>query len=240
MNQKTSERTIQLVGEENYKLIQNNKISLIGLGGVGGTCFEALIRSGFKNITICDFDVVSFSNLNRQILYTLKDINKLKVDVCINKSLKFCENSNELNINKINLKVDSNTNLDFLKDSDYVIDAIDNLAGKINIITYCLKNNIKVISCLGMGNRLDPSKVIITKLSKTSNDPLAKKLRSELRKININLNKVLVCFSNELPIKNKLNIVSSMVFVPSSAGLNIVSYIVKDIISSEVTKYEKN
>ncbi len=240
MNQKTSERTIQLVGEENYKLIQEKKISLIGLGGVGGTCFEALIRSGFKNITICDYDIVNFSNLNRQILYTLEDINKLKVDVCMNKSLKFCEDSNELNINKENLKIDSNTNLDFLKGSDYVIDAIDNLAGKIKIITYCLKNNIKVISCLGMGNRLDPSKVFITKLSKTSNDPLAKKLRSVLRKINVNLNKILVCFSNELPAKNKLNIVSSMVFVPSSAGLNIVSYIVKDIISSEVSNYEEN
>lgn len=217
-------RTIALIGENNFNNIQNKTIAVFGLGGVGGTTFESLVRTGFKNFIIVDFDVVDVSNLNRQILYTLEDINKLKVEASKQRALKINPN---LKIDAFNLKISANSISNFknLK-IDYIIDAIDDLPGKVEIIKFSLENNIPFISSLGMANKLNSTDVTITKLNKTTTDPLAKKLRYMLKKENVEIGKVMVAFSSEYPVR-KERILSSIMMVPSAAGLAISSYVLK-------------
>jgi tRNA A37 threonylcarbamoyladenosine dehydratase len=140
------------------------------------------------------------------------------------------------NINK-NVQIESNfdkltteTNLDFLKKYDYVIDCIDDINAKVYLIKYCIENNIEIVISLGMGRKLDPSRVKITPLNRTTSDPLARKLRYLLKKENIDLSKIMCAFSDEEP-KDYTGEISSMIFVPSSAGLNLAHYIVKSIIN---------
>lgn len=222
-----SSRSIKLIGEENYKKVTNTKVAIFGLGGVGGTCFEALVRSGVEHFYIQDFDTVSLSNLNRQTLFYLNDVDQKK---CSSAAI-FAKNINK------NVQIESNfdkltteTNLDFLKNYDYVIDCIDDINAKVYLIKYCIENNIEIVISLGMGRKLDPSRVKITPLNKTTSDPLARKLRYLLKKGNIDLSKIMCAFSDEEP-KDYTGEISSMIFVPSSAGLNLAHYIVKSIIN---------
>ncbi len=223
-------RTINMIGKENFKLIQSKTIMVIGLGGVGGYACEALVRSGINKLILIDNDQVESSNINRQIIANEKTIGKRKTQVMkerlldINPSAKikchdtfFCqENIEELFSEKI----------------DYVVDAIDTLSSKVALWKYCLGNNIKVISCLGMARRLDPQQVLITKLSKTENDPMAKSLRSIARKNDISLD-IPVVFSKEKPLdssETKKESLGSMMFVPATAGIMCGYYIISDII----------
>lgn len=219
------DRIIKLIGEDNFKKIESKKILLVGVGGVGGFVFEGLIRSGFKNITIIDKDVVEVTNLNRQIISNLDVLNISKVDVCEN----ICKSINkDIILKPYNIFLDKD-NINILdKDFDYIIDACDTLNTKLELIKFANINNIKIISSMGMGNRVDASKIKITTIDKTNNDPLAKRLRKLLRDDNINL-KVPVVFSEELPIKK--GEVNSMITSPGIAGLLIVNYIINDIIN---------
>lgn len=223
-----SSRTIQLIGEENYKKVTNTKVAIFGMGGVGGTCFEALVRSGVQHFYIQDFDEVNESNLNRQILFNLNDINEKKCSSAAN----FAKNINK------NVQIESNfdklttqTDLSFLKNYDYVVDCIDDIEAKVYLIKYCILNEINIVVSLGMGRKLDPSKVKILPLNKTTVDPLAKKLRYLLKKENVDLSKIMCAFSEE-PTSDYNGEISSMIFVPSSAGLNLAYYIVKSIINN--------
>lgn len=222
-----SSRSIKLIGEENYKKVTNTRVAIFGLGGVGGTCFEALVRSGVEHFYIQDFDTVSLYNLNRQTLFNLNDVEQKK---CSSAAI-FAKNINK------NVQIESNfdklitdTNLDFLKNYDYVIDCIDDINAKVYLIKYCIENNIEIVISLGMGRKLDPSRVKITPLNKTTSDPLARKLRYLLKKENVDLSKIMCAFSDEEP-KDYTGEISSMIFVPSSAGLNLAHYIVKSIIN---------
>lgn len=227
MNDKFS-RTIGLIGETKFKKITSKTIMIFGLGGVGGTCFESLVRTGFKKFILIDFDKVDISNLNRQILYTEKDIGKLKITAAKSRALSI---DKELKIDAINLLVKQDTILKLNKyKPDFVIDAIDDIEGKIAIAKYAQNKNADLIVSLGMANRVNPSDVIITKLNKTTNDPLAKKLRYEMKKENLDLSKINVAFSKETPFKNK-NVLNSTIFVPSSAGLNIASYVFSTLVA---------
>ncbi len=217
------ERVEQLIGLNNLVKLKNTKILIVGIGGVGGTALETLVRSGVGHITIIDHDKFILSNLNRQIISGLNSVDKYKVDIAKERYLNI---SNNLNLTTHNIFLNKE-NINLLDGYDYIIDACDSIDTKIEIIKYTSKNNIKLISCMGMGNRLDPSKVYITKLSKTENDPLSKKLRYELRKENINLN-IPVVASKELPIKS--NVITSMMLVPSTAGILLTHYIINDII----------
>jgi len=221
------ERTIQLIGLENFEKIQKSKVVLFGVGGVGGTTLESLVRSGFKNIMIVDFDTVSETNINRQILFTANDIGKIKVEVAKEKM----ESINpEVVIENINEKVNSDFfNKYRFDDVDYFIDAIDDCDGKLAIAKYAFENKIKLIMCLGMGNRLDPSQLFITSLNKTENDPLARKIRQIFRRNNLDLQSISVVASKENPIKTVGN-PSSMMMVPSAAGLLITYKVIKDIV----------
>lgn len=218
-------RTKLLLQEDFFKL-NNKKIVVIGIGGVGSIIPISLVRTGIKNITIIDKDKVDQSNLNRQIAYNINDIGKLKVDALYS---HLYEIQDDIKITKIPANIDENFDFSVLDKADYVIDCIDDINAKVLIAKETFKRSIPLISSLGMGNRVDPSKVEITKLNKTTNDPLAKKFRYLLRKENIDLSKIDVAFSSETPIiKDK--IISSVVFVPNSAGLNIASFVIRRII----------
>lgn len=214
-----------LIGKENIEKISKINVLIVGIGGVGGTALEALVRSGVKNITIIDKDVFSESNLNRQILSTRDSIGLYKVDVGINR----CKNINpDVNITGLKINLDEK-NVNELEYFDYIIDACDDINAKLALMQYANKNNINLISSMGTGKRLNPSNVIITRLDKTSNDPLAKKMRYEARKRGLKLNIPVVC-SKEEPINND-RIIASSIFVPSTAGLMLAYYIIEKVIN---------
>ena len=214
-----------LIGKENIEKISKINVLIVGIGGVGGTALEALVRSGVKNITIIDKDVFSESNLNRQILSTRDSIGLYKVDVGIDR----CKSINpDVNIKGLKINLDEE-NINELGNFDYVIDACDDINAKLALMQYANKNNIKLISSMGTGKRLNPSNVIITRLDKTSNDPLAKKMRYEARKRGLKLNIPVVC-SKEEPINND-RIIASSIFVPSTAGLMLAYYIIEKVIN---------
>ena len=217
------DRSIGLLGEDNFNLIQDKVIAIFGLGGVGGTCLEALARTGFKHFILIDFDKVDSSNLNRQILYTQKDIGRNKVEAAKERILSI---NPEADIQIFNFKAQD---FDFKQKIDFIVDAIDDANGKLYILGKAQEMNIPHIMSLGMANRFDPSKVKIAKLNQTHNDPLAKKLRYMVKKQGLNTANINVAISEELPQKNG-EILYSTMMVPSSAGLSIAKFILESII----------
>lgn len=219
------ERTISLIGEEKLNIIRSKKILIVGIGGVGGYTLESLVRMGINNITIADFDTISETNINRQILATNENIDSYKVD----EALKRYKSINEdLNLITIKDKL-TESNLDSILETnyDFIIDACDDTKVKVALVKFASKNAIKIIPSMGTAKRIDASKVIITRLDKTNNDPLAKKMRSLLRKENISL-KIPVVTSTELPIKT--DILGSVSYVPGVAGLLITSYVINEFL----------
>ena len=220
------EKIINLIGNDNFEKIQNTKILLVGLGGVGGFVYEALIRSGFQDITIIDSDIVEITNLNRQLVANLDTIDQYKVNIAKNKALIINKN---IKIRAINEYLDKNNINTLDKDYDFIIDACDTLNTKLELIRFAQNNHIKIISSMGVGNRIDASKIKITTLNKTNNDPLAKRLRKLVRENELDSNVVVTC-SEELPYKK--GDVDSMITSPGISGLLIVNYIINDIINS--------
>lgn len=220
------ERLNGLFNPEELNILNEANILLVGVGGVGSFCFEVLIRSGIKNITIADFDTYENTNLNRQLHSNWKVMGMKKVDVL--KEVAYVI-SKDLNVNIIDEKISKESNIDFSK-FDYIIDACDDIEAKVFLINKAFENNVKIISSLGVGNRVDPSKIVKAKLSKTFNDPLAKKLRYTLKKEGFtkDLN---VIFSSELPIKSR--VVSSYIGVSGVAGMMLADYVVKDLVNDK-------
>lgn len=218
------ERLVPLVGQDNLEKLSKVKVLLVGVGGVGGTCLDALVRSGIKNITIMDGDTFVVSNLNRQVLCTLDAIGRLKVDVAKEKMELI---NKDVNIKKLPFFLNEET-IDYLEEYDYIIDACDDVKAKLLLMEYAEAKNIEIISSMGTGKRLKPSEVVITRLDKTEGDPLAKKVRTLARKKNLNL-KIPVVTSKELPMTSG-STVSSSIFVPSTAGLHLAYYIFEKIV----------
>ena len=220
------ERLELLIGKDNVKKLNNTKVLVIGLGGVGGILAETLVRNGIENITIIDNDKIDITNKNRQIIALDSTIGRNKTDVLRERLLDI--NSN-CKVNIISDFIDKN-NIDLLFSNpvDYVIDACDTVSTKILLIEECLKRNIKVVSSMGMGKKLDISKLKIMDIRKTSYDKLAKVVRKKLKDDGIN-EKVMVLSSDEEPIDTKDNI-GSYSPLTSSAGLLIADYVIKDII----------
>lgn len=217
-----------LIGKESLNKIKEKHIVVLGLGGVGGYVVESLIRSGIESITIIDNDTIDITNLNRQIIATRENIGNKKTDeiekrmLCINKNVKIVKITDfidETNIDKV-----------FSDKIDYFIDACDTINTKKLIIKKCLEKSISFITCLGTGKRLDPSKLTICDIRKTQNDPIARILRKYIKDNNIK-SKVTCCYSEEKPIKTEGTSIASSAFVPSSAGILIASYIIRDIIN---------
>lgn len=220
------DRLERLIGTDSLNKLHNTHILLVGLGGVGGISLEALIRSGVGNIHVIDKDIFELSNLNRQILSDINNIYDNKVDVAIKRGKSINKDINITGEAKC-LTVDD---IDKLGSYDFIIDACDDVKIKIGLIKYARKNNIPIICAMGTGKRLDPTMVKISTLDKTYNDPLAKKMRQELKKEHLNLN-VPIVYSPELPL-NHDSIIASSIFVPSTAGLYLAYYVIDKIITS--------
>ena len=184
------DRLKMILEEEKLKEIQNKNILIIGIGGVGGSALETLTRFGIKNITIVDNDVIDVTNLNRQIIALHSNIGSKKVEVAKKRVLDIYPESNILDLD---LFLDSSNIDKILNNSyDFVIDACDTITTKLEVIRFCQKNNIKLISCLGTGNRFDPTKLQITTLNKTHSDPLARVLRKLIKYNNLNATYILM------------------------------------------------
>lgn len=218
-------RTIRLVGEKPIEVIKNKKVLIFGLGGVGSFVTESLCRLGIGSFVLVDHDVIDISNINRQLYALHSTIGKKKIDI----AKKRC-----LDINPT-CKIDTHDvfylpqeDLDYLfNDCDYVVDAIDTVSAKIALVEKCKELNIPLITCLGTGNKLNPSLFEITTIDKTSVCPLAKVMRKELK--DRNLTKAVVLYSKELPYKGSGRTPGSISFVPSSAGLKIASYVYEQL-----------
>lgn len=219
-------RTEKIIGIYNINKLNNTNVLLVGIGGVGGITFEMLVRCGVENITIVDYDTFEESNLNRQILSLTSNIGQKKIDVAKKRALEI---NSRCKINTILGKIDSNMLNNLPSNFDYIIDACDDLKAKVALVKYAVKNNVKIISCCGTGNRINPEKLKISNIWKTEYDPLAKKFRSELRKEKINY-KLPVVFSSEQPIKTN-GVIGSLATVPNSAGILLASYVINDVIS---------
>jgi len=222
-------RSRRLLGDADFEKILHSKVAIFGLGGVGGTALEALARTGIENFILCDFDVVDYSNLNRQILYTLKDVGNLKVGCAKEHILAI---NNEAKIDVINEKVSEEMNFEFLKDVDFVIDCIDDVKGKLAIAKASEKYNKPLIMSMGMANKVDISKLHLTRLNKTEYDPLAKKIRHLFKEEGININKINVVASKEEPKKDGTSL-NSIMTVPSGAGLFICQFVISYLINPD-------
>ena len=223
------DRTIKLIGSDSLDLIKSKKIMLVGIGGVGGSILESLIRSGIENIILIDYDTVELSNLNRQVITNINNVGKCKVDVAYD----FCKSINKkVNVEKYNLFLDETNIKKILEDEkpDYIVDACDSVKTKKALILEANKNKIKIISSMGTANKLKPSLLKITDINKTKNDPLAKIIRKWARDNSIK--KLTVLSSDEIPI-NKGKTLSTMCFVPNVAGILIANYIIMDIINKK-------
>ena len=224
-----------LLGKEALDKLAAKNVLVFGLGGVGGNVCDALVRSGIQNITIVDNDKVSVTNINRQLIANMNTVGKYKTDVMEEHLLSI---NPKVNVTKMNLFFlpENKEEIDFSK-YNYVVDAIDTVSAKIEIIKICKSLQIPVISALGCGNKLDPTMLEVSDLAKTSYDPLAKVLRRELKKYGITHLKVI--YSKEQPIElkgeieeenDKKRIPGSSAFVPPVAGIIIASEVVKDLL----------
>jgi tRNA A37 threonylcarbamoyladenosine dehydratase len=230
-----------LLGESNSNKLASLSVLVVGCGGVGGYAIESLVRLGVKNFTLVDNDNVDLSNFNRQIIAINSNLNKSKVEAFKERILEI---NNEAKVDCKQLFYNKeNESVIFDKDYDYVIDAIDTLSLKWELIKTCLEKKIKFISSMGMGNKLDLTKIEITTLDKTYNDPVSKRLRSFSKKDRIDSKKIPVVFSSELPYKQTLMInkngktlkeripPSSIIITPSVAGILIAQYILEKTIN---------
>ena len=237
-------REEMLIGKESINKLKNSNVIVFGLGGVGSYVVEGLVRVGIGNITIVDKDIVDITNINRQLIADTETVGMAKVDAEKARILKINPQINVASIkefvNKDNIEnifaIANNiilNNATTIENSgtkfkiDYVIDAIDTVSSKLEIIKYCHDKDIKIISSMGTGNKLDASRFEITDINKTSVCPLAKTIRKDLRKLNINHLKVL--YSKEEPIKVHGSTPASISFVPSVAGLLIAGEVVREL-----------
>ena len=228
MEEKWNSRTELLIGKKNLEKLSKSKIIVYGIGGVGSFVAEGLVRAGIENIILVDNDVISPSNINRQIHATTSNIGKLKVECMKERILLINPNVKVETYVPTDMSIEEETLID---DSvTYIVDAVDTITTKLKLIEKAKKENVPIISCMGTGNKLDPTQFEISDIYKTSVCPLAKVMRKELRKRNIKSLKVL--YSKEEPIKHNTEkrTPASISFVPSVAGMIIAGEVVKDII----------
>lgn len=213
-------RSAMLLGEQGVERLKNARVAVFGLGGVGSYAAEALVRSGVGHILAVDNDVVSKSNINRQLIALNSTVGQYKCDVWAQRA-RDINPSVSLEVRKEFVLAD-NIDTFNLESYDFVIDAVDTVAAKVAIIKKCKENNIPVISCMGTGNKLDATRLEVTDIYKTKGCPLARVMRTRLKKEGIE--SLTVVFSTEEPAKIKMQYgdgrtPGSVAFVPSVAGL---------------------
>lgn len=231
-------RTEMLIGSEGLKKLQRSSVAIFGIGGVGSYVIEALARSGLGNIALIDHDIISISNINRQLIANINTINKKKIDI-MEERLKDINPAIEVETFDLFYNDKTRSSID-LSRYDYLVDAIDTVSSKLLLISEAKKYKIDIISCMGTANKIDPTLFEIDDIYRTSVCPLAKIIRKELRKKEIKNLKVL--YSKETPIKpqtlynyceEEKTKLASIAFVPSVAGLIIAGEVIKDIINKD-------
>ena len=228
-------RTELLLGRENIEKLNKAKVAVFGIGGVGSYAAEALTRSGVSSIVLIDYDIIDISNINRQVHANFKTIGLKKVEVMRERLLDINPNM-DIEI-YYEMYTEENKEKLLQDDYDYVVDAIDMVSSKINLIESCNEMNIPIISAMGAGNKLDPTMLQIGDIYETNTCPLAKVMRKELRKRNIESLKVV--WSKEKPIKPNSKLEGrkvspgSVAYVPSVCGLIIASEVIRDLIGGE-------
>lgn len=221
-------RTEILIGKENLEKIKNVHVTIVGCGGVGGYCAVFLARAGVEKFTLIDFDKVSPSNLNRQVIAYESTIGRVKVEVL--KDMLLAINS-EVKVNGIDARATEENLPSLIKDTDIVIDAIDSVKDKIALILYCKKHNIYIISAMGAGNRYDEPNFYLTDIYKTHDDGLAKAIRKKLRENNVNSLDVVTCNSKPQKVDG---VIGSISYYPASSGATIASVVINKIIKEEI------
>lgn len=224
-----------LIGKEALEILKNSRVAVFGVGGVGGFVVEVLARSGVGTIDVIDNDVVDPSNINRQIIATADTIGQEKVNV-VEQRIKSINPNAVVNKHRCFFLPETAKDFDFTR-FDYVVDAIDTVSGKIEIILQAKKAGVPVISCMGAGNKLDPTAFVVTDIYKTSVCPLARVMRQKLKKLGVQDLKVV--YSTEKAIKpnyppdmppQRKAAPGSVAFVPSVAGIIAGSEVIKDLI----------
>ena len=224
-----NERTLMAIDRDRYEKIVNSHVVLVGVGGVGGAVFECLVRFGMKKITIIDFDTVDRTNLNRQIISTTATVGRIKVDVAKERGLAI---NPECEINTYNMFIEKD-NLHIISDlcPDYVVDAIDSVKSKLDMVQYCHENNIRIISAMGTGNRFAVDGFVIDTVENTAGNGcgLSRVMRQELRKRGVQGH---ISLFNRYPPQSKAvnssngrHAPGSTVFAPNLAGIMIAQYV---------------
>lgn len=216
-------RFVLQIGEDKLQKLKESHVALFGVGGVGGNVFETLLRSGVGCFTIVDKDIIDETNINRQIIALNSNVGMSKVVVAKQRALDINPN---VKVFDYKIKFPDEKKIDFSK-FDYVVDAVDDVKAKLEIIKQAKQSNVPVISAMGAGNKFDPLQLKIADISKSTVCPLAKKIRQELKKMQIF--GVKCTFSTEKPI-GKFENVSSNAFVPATMGILIAREVVFDLI----------
>lgn len=220
-------RSIAVLGEDAITKLKKCRVAVFGVGGVGSYTVEALARAGIGAIDLIDSDTFNVTNINRQLYATHKTIGKYKVDVAKNRILDINPDC-KVTVNKT-FYLPQNSDTFDLSVYDYIVDAIDTVAAKVELVVNADKCGTPIISSMGTGNKLHPEMLEIADIYKTSVCPLAKVMRTRLKKEDIK--KLKVVYSKETPITNNDNIIGSVPFVPSAAGIIIAGEVIKDLIN---------
>lgn len=224
-----------LIGKEAIEILKNSRVAVFGVGGVGGFVVEVLARCGVGTIDVIDNDVVDPSNINRQIIATVDTIGQEKVNV-VEQRIKSINPNAVVNKHRCFFLPETAKDFDFTR-FDYIVDAIDTVSGKIEIILQAKKAEVPVISCMGAGNKLDPTAFVVTDIYKTSVCPLARVMRQKLKKLGVQDLKVVYStekamkpnYPPDMPPQRKVA-PGSVAFVPSVAGIIAGGEVIKDLI----------
>lgn len=223
------DRIEKVIGQDAVSVIKNKSVLILGCGGVGGYVAEGLARSGVGTLILVDFDDIDQSNINRQIIALDSTVGCKKIDV-LEKRIK--DINGLCNVIKIDNFINEDNYKELFNEKiDFFVDACDTVKTKKCVIKECLNKNIDFISCMGTGNKLDPTKLEIVDIRKTVNDPLARIMRKFVKDEKIN-KKVMVLCSSEVPVKTGESTPGSLIFVPACAGLIISSYIIRKFINN--------
>ncbi len=219
-------RTSLLIGEEGVNNLKDRYVTIVGTGGVGGYVSHMLVRAGVGRINLVDFDRVSSSNINRQVVANVNTIGRLKVEVL---KTQLLEINPELEINIFPLRL-TEESLNIIPSCDMVVDAIDSVKDKVALIKYCKGNDIPIISAMGAGNRYDIPKFYLTDIYKTHDDGLAKAIRKKLREAGVKSLEVVTCDSK--PVTNQTGVVGSISYYPAMCGITIAAVIINKFLEN--------
>ncbi len=236
MEKNFTTRTSLIIGDEGINKLKNSNVIVFGVGGVGSFAAEAIARAGVGNLTIVDFDDVDITNINRQLPALHSTVGKYKVEVMKDRILDI---NPDINIKAVREVYNKDTSEKILCENyDYVVDAIDMVTSKIHLIETCKNKGLDIISSMGMGNKLDPTKIEVTDIHKTTICPLARVMRKELKDRKIK--KLKVVYSTEQPKELKKKILNgkkvtpgSVSFVPSVGGLILASVVINDLLNKK-------